>query len=98
MTSSNTAKAEALEQGLTFEHDGEQYVIERANVDNLEAFEALEDENYITAVRAFLGRKQWATFKDSHRGDDGRVPMKALDVLLTKILEVVGNLNASSGS
>lgn len=91
------AKAEALAQNVPFTFAGQDYVVERSNIDNLELFEAIEDGNYITAVRGFLGGEQWAQFKDAHR-EDGRVPMSALSDLLDTLMEIVGNLSASPGS
>lgn len=91
------AKAEALDQDISLSFHDRHYVIPRANADDVELFEAIEDEHYITAVRGFLGREQWGDFKDAHRVD-GRVPMSALEEFLNALLEAVGNRSASPSS
>ena len=88
-------KAEAADAPATveFEHDGETYVIERANMNNLELFEAIEDERFITATRGFIGREQWAQFKDKYRTEDGNVPIESLEGFLQALMEAVGQGN-----
>lgn len=88
-------KAEAAQepQDSTFEYDGEEYVIEAANLNNLELFEAVEDEQYIKATRGFIGREQWARFKDKYRDDQGRVPMEPLEGFLEAMMKAVGQGN-----
>lgn len=88
-------KAEAGQevQDVTFEHDGTTYVIPRANMNNLELFEFVEDQHYIKATRGFIGREQWAEFKDKYRTDDGNVPMESLEGFLEAMMEAVGQGN-----
>lgn len=58
-------KAEAAnETELTFEYDGAEYTAPREP--DLDILEALEDEKPVTAVRALLGRNQYAEFRKNH--------------------------------
>lgn len=88
-------KAEAGQEvaDVTFEHDGTTYTIPRANMTNLELFEFVEDQHYIKATRGFIGREQWAEFKDKYRTDDGNVPMESLEGFLEAMMEAVGQGN-----
>lgn len=100
---STARKAEAdpeNAQPVSFEYDGRTYIIEQERLNNLELFEAIEDEKFLTATRGFLGREQWDAFKDDHRTEDGRVPMEPLEGFLADLMKAVGqgNFSASSGS
>ena len=88
-------KDEALEAvaDLEFEHDCTTYHIARENLDNLELFEDIEDQRYISATRGFIGRDQWSQFKDKYRTEDGRVPMEHLEGFLSALMEAVGRGN-----
>lgn len=99
----NARKAEAspaLAQDVEFEYEGQTYTIEADRLNNLELFEAIEDEKYLQATRGFLGDAQWAEFKDSQRLPDGRVPMECLEGFLAEMVKAIGqgNSSASSGS
>lgn len=96
-------KAEANPESaepITFEFNNRTYTIEHGVLDNLELFEAIEDEKYLTATRGFLGREQWEAFKNDHRDENGRVPMAPLESFLGELMGAVGrgNSSASSGS
>ena|SRR5690349_6535581 len=91
------AKAEAKLASLTVTFEGQKYTIPRENVDDLELFEALEDNKYISATRGFLGQEQWDAFKDAHR-IDGRVPMSTMNEFLDALMASLGNRSASSDS
>jgi hypothetical protein len=86
----HAAKAEAKSQDVKFAYDGVHYVIDRDNADNLELMEFVEDEQYIKAIRGYLGLDQWAKFKDSHRDDKGRVSTDAFDPFLNAVMAAVG--------
>lgn len=88
-------KAEAGQEvaDVTFEHDGVEYTVPRANMNNLELFEFVEDEQYIKATRGFVGREQWAAFKDKYRTDDGNVPLECLEGFLEALMGAVGQGN-----
>lgn len=85
---------------VEFEYDGKTYVVTPDALDNLELFEAVEDEKYLTATRGFLGKEQWERFKDAHRLPDGRVPLEAFEGFLQALMKAVGQGNSlgSSGS
>jgi len=68
------AKAEAREEDAVFDFDGVTYTIPRAQLDNVELLEMIEDGKNITAMRGYVGAEQWAKFKDQVRTPDGRVP------------------------
>jgi hypothetical protein len=91
------AKAEAKLASITVKFEGTTYTIPRENVDDLELFEALEDNKYISATRGFLGQQQWDAFKDAHRVG-GRVPMSTMNSFLDALMESLGNRSASSDS
>jgi len=86
----HAAKAEAKGEDVKFDHEGVHYVIDRDNVDNLELMEFVEDEQYIKAIRGYLGVDQWAKFKDSHRDEKGRVDSKAFEPFLNAAMVAVG--------
>lgn len=91
------AKAEAKGKDISVPFEGVTYVITRENADDVEIYERVEDGNYITAVRGFLGAEQWEKFKDAHRVD-GRVSMTAFNAFLDAAMDAVGNRNASPDS
>lgn len=89
------AGAPRLPQAITFEYDGETYTIDEDAVDNLELFEAIEDEKYLTAARGFVGRDQWQRFKDRYRDPvTGRVPMEPVQGFLQTMMEAIGQGNS----
>ena len=90
-------RAEAADEPLLieFDYDGDRYTITRENADDLELYEAIEDEKYLTAVRGFLGPEQWAAFKDRHR-EGGRVKASALEPFLELLMEKIGQGNSSA--
>lgn len=89
----NEAKPLDEREPVSFEYDGETYTIDPANVDNLELYEAVEDEKYLTAARGFVGKDQWSKFKDTHRDNEGRVPMAPVEGFLQALMEAVGQGN-----
>lgn len=93
------AKAEAESKPIEFDFDGEHYVIDRDNADNLELAEFVEEDKYILAIRGYIGRDQWAAWKNSHRDDAGRVRSDQFEPFLDAVMEAIGgNSEASSTS
>lgn len=93
------AKAEATVQFVEFDHDGDHYVIDRENADNLELMEFVEDGQYIKAIRGYVGLDQWAKFKDAHRDDAGRVTTDSFESFLQAAMDAIGGGSGnSSGS
>lgn len=88
------AEAKATPRVITFEHDGLTYTVTSEAAEDVELFEAIEDEKYMSAVRGFLGREQWAAFKDAHRTPAGRVPMPAMESLLNALMGAIGQGNS----
>src|SRR5690625_7841180 len=84
------AKAEAENKDITFEWNERDWIVPREAFDNVELFEAIEDEKYLTAVRGYLGRTQWSEFKDSVREDAGRVPTDLYVRLLISQIDELG--------
>lgn len=84
------AKAEAKGGPVVFEFDGDTYEIDRDNTDNLELFEAIEDEKYMTAIRGFIGQDQWQKWKDAHRDDKGRVRTDKFEPFLNAAMKAIG--------
>lgn len=95
MAAAKARKAEATDdpKDFTFEYDGETYTVAAENLDNLELFEAIEDQRYLRATRGFIGQAQWDAFKDKYRTPDGRVPMSGLEGFLSALMEAVGQGN-----
>ena len=93
------AKAEARAQFIEFDHDGEHYVIDRENANNLELMEFVEDRQYIKAIRGYVGADQWAKFKDANRDARDRVDAEAFEPFLQAALDAIGGESGnSSGS
>lgn len=92
-TRARKAEATGKFEDVTFTHGGNEYTVRGESLNNLELFEAIEDEKYLTATRGFLGREQWDAFKDSVRTDDGRVPMEPLEDFLADLMKAVGQGN-----
>lgn len=93
------AKAEAQDNKIIeVDFDGEHYTIERDQADNLELMEFVEDEQYIKALRGYLGREQWDRWKDSQRTEDGRVPMQPFEDFLNRIMEAIGGNSSGSAT
>jgi hypothetical protein len=99
------AKAEARSQFIEFVYEGVKYRIDRDNADDLEALEFVEDGKYLIALRSYLGRDQWAKWKDANRDAQGRVPSDAFEPFLDKVMAAIGggteeapNFSGSAGS
>lgn len=74
---------------VTFEYEGETYVIDGGFVDDLEILEHLEDEENIKALRKILGKQQWNDWKDRNRNDKGRIPSAPVIPFLRKLFDEV---------
>ena len=104
-TGTRAVKAEASEQTdpdkpilrreVTVEFNGVEYSIHAGAMENVEVLEFLEDEQYIKALRALIGRARWAQFKESIRTEDGIVPASELEKFLQVVMEA---LDPSVGS
>lgn len=83
------AQAKPEEANISFEYEGETYEIDRAAFTDLELIEAVEDEHFVQATRGYLGKEQWSKFKNTIRGEDGRVPVEKLEPFLQKLMDVL---------
>ena len=91
--SNKARKAEAKPEKATpttFEYGEETYTVAPEALDNVELFEAVEDQKYLTAARGFVGREQWDAFKNANRTEDGRVPMEHAEAFLKALMDAVG--------
>jgi hypothetical protein len=84
------AKAEAQGADISFQYEGETYTIKRANADNLELMEFVEDDLVFKALRGYLGLDQWNKWKDSVRTEDGRVPAATLEPFADAVMAAIG--------
>ena len=84
------AKSEAKSEDISVDFDGYTYTLPREVMDDIEVFERIEDEKYITAVRQVLGPDQWQHFKDSHRNESGRVSPDAFEQFLDSLMGAMG--------
>lgn len=91
-------KDDAKSKDATIDYRGAKYTVTADAIDNLELFEDVEDGRYMSALKGFLGAKQWADFKDSIRNAEGRVPMSDAEDFISLVMEAVGNLGASQKS
>lgn len=55
-------EAEQPDAVVNLDYDGEQWTVRHADATGLEFLAAIEDEEFITAVRMLLGREQAARF------------------------------------
>lgn len=53
---------EALDREVTFEYDNEEWTVRAGDATGLEFLAAIEDEDYINAMRLILGRDEAARF------------------------------------
>lgn len=84
------AKAEAKGEDLVVVHNGDEYTIDRDAADNVEVLELIEDEKYISAIRAYVGPEQWVRWKEANRDDAGRVPRAAFEEFLDLAMGAIG--------
>lgn len=84
------AKTEAKAGPIRFAYDGVSYEVDRENADNLELLEYVEEEKYILAIRGYLGKDQWAKWKDSHRDEAGRVKQEHFEPFLNAVMQAIG--------
>lgn len=64
---SNPIKAEALNEPLNFDYDGESYTVAPSAAWDLDVLESVEEGKMTLACRALLGPAQWATFRSKPR-------------------------------
>lgn len=85
------AKAEAQGNDITVVYDDHAYIISRENADDVELFEEIEKDHVMAALRGFLGEAEWAFWKDSHRGTNGKVSiMDELTPFMDAIMSAIG--------
>lgn len=84
----SAAKAEALNEAVTFEYDGETYTVAASKDWDLDVLEQYEEGKVAATVKALLGPEQWATFRSTKRtvGD-----LSDLFEALQKAIGVSGN-------
>jgi hypothetical protein len=92
------AKAEAEGTPIEVDFDGEHYTIDRQAADNVELIEFIEDEQYVKAVRGYVGREQYGRWKETVRTEDGRIPTADFEAFLTAIMEAVGGNSSGSAT
>lgn len=87
---STPAKAEANGDGITFTHEGKDYVIARDAADDLEVMELFEKDKPISAIEKILGKEQWTTFKETAKKNHGRVTEAVFGAFMDSVLEATG--------
>lgn len=96
-TANTARKNEAVPEEatpITFEYDGETYEIAADATDNLELYEAIEDDKMLTATRGFLGQEQYNKFKDAHRNENGIVSVTSFENFLQALMTAVESKNS----
>lgn len=78
MGSKDALKSEALNDDIRFTYDGDDYVIERAALSDLDVLEAQEDGHMIVMIRAMLGRAQWMLFRLKHKQEQDLVDLSKI--------------------
>ena len=81
-----TAKSDVVKSKSTFDWRGTDYVVDPDLIDDLEFFEALEGNQFATAVRKMLGDQQYVTFKAQVKEVEGRVSMSAVRAFLEEYM------------
>lgn len=94
------AQTEPAERVLRVEFLGQTYVIEGADVDDLELFELIEDGKGITAVRQILGPERWAAFKANQRAKNaqGKITMEVFNDFLQALMDSIGGQGQGGNS
>ena len=91
------AKTEAKGDDIIAEYDGHTYVIKRENADDVELFEQVEQDHVMTALCGFIGVDQWNHWKNTHRGENGKVSIKTeLTPFLNAIMAAIGGGSVES--
>ena len=80
-----TAKADVVATKSTFEWRGTEYTVDPDLIDDLEFFEALENNQFATAVRMMLG-DQYRQFKDQVKEAEGRVSLATTQAFLEEYM------------
>lgn len=80
-----TAKADVVSSKSKFDWRGTEYVVDPDLIDDLEFFEALEGNQFATAVRKMLG-DQYDRFKDQVRLAEGRVSLATTQAFLEEYM------------
>lgn len=81
-------------QGFTVEWDGHEYFIEGENLDDAELLEFITDNNFIGALRAMIGPKQWAEYKKRARNESGKVTATGASEFLDHLLKEAERKNS----
>jgi hypothetical protein len=84
-TDRQTAKADVVNKKSAFNWRGTDYTVDPDLIDDLEFFEALEGNQFATAVRKMLG-DQYDKFKDQVREDEGRVSLATTQAFLEEYM------------
>ena len=80
-----SAKSDVVKAKSTFEWRGTDYVVDPDLIDDLEFFEALEGNQFATAVRKMLGY-QYDKFKDQVKEAEGRVSLATTQAFLEEYM------------
>jgi hypothetical protein len=80
-----TAKSDVVTSKSAFEWRGTDYVVDPDLIDDLEFFEALENNAFATAVRKMLG-DQYDKFKDQVKAAEGRVSLATTQAFLEEYM------------
>ena len=84
-TDRQSAKSDVVSKKSAFEWRGTDYTVDPDLIDDLEFFEALEDNQFATAVRKMLG-DQYGKFKDQVREAEGRVSLATTQAFLEEYM------------
>ena len=80
-----SAKSEVSKVKSTFDWRGTEYTVDPDLIDDLEFFEALEGNQFATAVRMMLG-DQYDKFKDQVKEAEGRVSLATTQAFLEEYM------------
>lgn len=84
------AKAEALQEGTTFEFDGKTYHLPPADLWDLDVMEKFADGNALGAVQDLLEAEQYQAFKTDADGNKKKRTMRDLGELLDVAMKSMG--------
>ena len=84
-TDRQSAKSEVVKGKSSFDWRGTVYTVDPDLIDDLEFFEALEGNQFATAVRMMLG-DQYQQFKDQVKESEGRVSLATTQSFLEEYM------------
>ncbi|RJU01977.1 hypothetical protein D6T65_04985 [Arthrobacter frigidicola] len=81
-----TAKSDVVSKKSKFDWRGTEYTVDPDLIDDLEFFEALEGNQFATALQRMLGAEQYDKFKAQVKEAEGRVSLATTQAFLEEYM------------